>query len=424
MKRRVVLGCSAAFVGAFDFGFMTVAASALDRDLRFGGAYPWIFAAGSFAYAASVMPGGTLAARVRPSLVLGGGMLIAALGAATIALAPSAAAALAGRAMLGLGGGLSAAPALALVAGIEPPARRLAAFTYLGGAVATGFSTGVGLAAVLAPAIGWRAVLLLVAIALTGVAACARRDSRAQPGGRTVAVARDESRGARWVAAATIATTLGLASMGATPALTGASLAAAALLACGAYRHLRAWLAAPRQTLALCAAGAATTASGVGATVLLARALSAHGATASLALCAFGAALLPSVALAARLAHRAGPRAATAAGLAIQSIGTAGLGITFVLGVDPLLVLTPLLVLGAGHVVANAGAADAVTGVAGVHVAPAGGLLATAQYVGGGTGSVLVLGLAHATSGALGMAAAACIAATAGVWLALMARRP
>jgi hypothetical protein len=56
---------------------------------------------------------------------------------------------------------------------------------------------------------------------------------------------------------------------------------------------------------------------------------------------------------------------------------------------------------------------------AGDHAAPVGGLLVTAQYVGGGAGSLLVLGLAEHRGAPTAMAAAAVVAIVGGAMAAL-----
>jgi MFS family permease len=437
VNRSVALGCSATFVGAFDFGFLTLAAPALDRDLDLGAAYAWIFGAGSLAYGASVMPAGSLARRISPHRVLAAGLLLAATGATVVACAGGQVAALAGRALFGVGGGIAAAPAIALLAAIEPAPLRRAAFARLGGAVAVGFTLGVLLAATVP---SWRAVLLAFATLLAALATLARNprptsergqapfrgahnprpaSERGQAPFRGAHNPRPASErgqaplggaaaagGAWWFGAATAAATAALALAGAAPLLGVAALGVAGVLARAAWRRAADWLPPARgATLAICAAGAATTASGVGATVLLGREMGdGHG----LLLAAFGAAVPPAMTLARRLARRHGPRRSAAIGLSLQAVGIAGLGVALD---RPLALAVPLLVFGAGHVIANAGTADAVTALAGAHAAPAGGLLVTAQFAGGGAGSLLILAVADAATPATAFALAAFIAA-------------
>jgi hypothetical protein len=124
-------------------------------------------------------------------------------------------------------------------------------------------------------------------------------------------------------------------------------------------------------------AAAATTASGVGATVVLGRSLAGDPAAVPV-LAAFGIAALP----AARL--NLGARTASA-GLAVQALGIAGVALSanaFVVAV-----------FGAGHVLANAGVAERAAALAGEHVAPVAGLLVTAQYAGAGVGALLIAGI-------------------------------
>ena len=83
----------------------------------------------------------------------------------------------------------------------------------------------------------------------------------------------------------------------------------------------------------------------------------------------------------------------------------------------------PLLLFGAGHVIANAAVADAVMALAGVHAQPAGGLLVSAQYAGGGAGALLVVGAADGGGAPFGFVVAAAIAALGALPLAASCRR-
>jgi MFS family permease len=402
MTRRVALGCSATFAGAFDFGFMTLAAPALDRELGLGAAYGWIFSAGSLAYGASVMPAAGLAGRVAPPRLLATGLLLAASGAALVACAPGAAAALVGRALFGLGGGIAATPALALLAAIEPPAARRAAFARLGAAVTLGFTTGALLAA-LVPA--WRAVLLAFAAALTALAATAHNPRPTSERGQTPLWGLGAARGAWWFGGATVGVTVALGVGAVAPGAAGVVGAGALGMARTGWRRAG-WLPAARAaTLALCAAGAATTASGVGAIVLVGRALSdADGVV----LAAFGAAVPLAAVLARRAAAEVGAAGSAGIGLAVQAGGIAAIA----LAIDaPLALAAPLVAFGAGHAMANAGTADALTALAGVQAPRVGGLLVTTQFAGAGAGAVLAVGVADAAGQAVALALAAAIAA-------------
>jgi MFS family permease len=417
VTRRVLLGCSAAFAGAYDFGFMTLAGPMLDADLGLGSAYPWLFSAGSFAYGAAVMPAGALAARIAPRRILAAGMLLAAAGAALVACSRSPAPALAGRALFGLGGGVAAAPALALLAGIQPAAARRAAFARLGGGVTLGFTAGVTLAALAAPALGWRGVLIAFATVCAALAVVARGPTDGDAGAHRAGYG-----GASWCGAAAIAVATVVWSVDAAPLLALPALLVAVGCVRVAWRKAMRWLPSARAaTLAVCAAGAATTASGVGAIVLLGSALR-EGGTGGVVLGAFGLALLPAVAVAQRLTCRLGAAGAASGGLLIQAGGVAGLGLWLGVGSGPPALVAPLLVLGAGHVIANAGTADAITALRGGDAAPVAALLITAQYLGGGAGALLTVRVADAGGHPAAMAIAAVVAALGAIALSRVTR--
>jgi len=381
-----VICCVPAFLAAFDFGFMVLAGPRLGADLAAGGAYPWLFSAASFAYGAVVMPAG---ARFAPSRGLVAGLALAAAGCALVAVAGALPVALAGRVAFGLGGGIAAPAALAMLA------RRGTGFSALGAAVALGFACGVIVAAV-AP---WRAALGVMALATVAAAAsaAARSDSR-------TVVPPLTPRGAAWFAAATLALAGALAAHSPFLGLVAAALAAVAT------RRASPWLP-DRRVAAVLLAAAATTASGVGAMVVLGRSLAGDPAAAPV-LAAFGIAAVP----AARL--NLGARTASA-GLAVQALGLIGVALSANVIV--------VAVFGAGHVLANAGVAERATALAGEHVAAVAGLLVTAQFAGSGVGALVIAGIdarhGPATAGLAAAAIASTGAIVAGHHRALVHRR-
>jgi hypothetical protein len=175
------------------------------------------------------------------------------------------------------------------------------------------------------------------------------------------------------------------------------ALAAAVALAGGglrrAARSVGGWL--PRQPglAAVCLAAGATTASGVGGAALLGRALPDAGglspAATGLLLAAFGLAVPPAVPAARAISGALGASSCCGVGLATQGAALAALAATPLAAHGAL--AAAIMVFGAGHVVANAGAAQAAMGCATGHPGPIAGLLATAQYVGAGVGALVVL---------------------------------
>ena len=335
MTRRVAAGCAPALLGALDFGFLVVAAPELAAELEMASAYAWIFSAGSLAYGAVVMPAETLLGRFAASRVLAAGLAVAAAGIVLVAAAGGVAAALAGRVLFGAGTGAAAAPALVLLAGDD------AAYARMGGAIALGFSTGVLLGA----AGAWRTSLIAIAaLAAAGAVVAARVDDGLVP--------RRDSSGALRLGAATAAAGAFLALVRAEPVAGAVALAVAAALAASAWRAVGARLPEPRtRVLVACAAGAATTMSGVSAMVLLGLRLGGTPSSADdLVLALFGLATLGAVGAARRLTLRAGPLATAAVGLAAQ-----GLAILAVASPSPAVLVPSVALFGAAHVVANAG---------------------------------------------------------------------
>jgi hypothetical protein len=185
----------------------------------------------------------------------------------------------------------------------------------------------------------------------------------------------------------------------------GAALLVAGALGASGWRAVRGRLERPRGTLLVaCLTGAATTMSGVGAMVLLGLVLVETPSPADeLALALFGLATLPAVGLARRLGLSRGPLGAAAAGLAGQALAI------FAVASAPVLLVPAIALFGAAHVVANAGAAEAVMRHAREASATAAGLYATGQYVAAGIGPLVVLSDASgmAVAGAIALAGAA-----------------
>lgn len=471
MNRTTLCACVPAGLGAFDFGLLALAgprvASAVGAT---GDAYPWLFSASSFAYGAAVIPAAGVVARLGSAWALALGLAVAAAGTVALAAAAALGPALAARVLFGLGGALAATAALALLAGIADESARRAAFAAFGGAVGCGFAAG----AVLASLSAWRPVFALAGGACAVAAlACTRLADAGRPDGAMTARAlagvphtRAARASARALAGASTAragraaaggladapparaTAPGLADApparasarglaGALPApgvlggvpLAGAvvlvavaltqhgALLVAGLVAGGALagvglRRAAPWLPAQRSDLArVCAAGAATTGSGVSATILVGAALVAADQPTVL-LGVFGLAVVPGARLARVVAEHRGLSSAAAAGLVLQALGV----LLLAFAADAALIAAAVAVFGVGHVAANAGVAGTAATLAGPAAPAVGALLVAAQYVGGGVGPVLIAGLDTTR----GLVAAATIAALG----ALTLRRP
>jgi MFS family permease len=397
--RRTVAGCAPSLLGALDFGFLALAAPAIAADVELESAYGWLFSAGSLAYGAAVMPGGALLGHLAPGRLLAVGLTVAAAGSAALALAGDAALALAGRALFGAGTGMAAAPALVLLAEEDAAGSSDGGFARMGGAIAVGFSAGVLLGA----AGAWRLALVgVLAILMTMIATASSAAGRARRSGRGAP-------GALRLGAATAAAGAFLAALQAARLLLAlGALVAAIVVAASGWCAARGWLSASRGILVPCAAGATTTMSGVGGTVLLGQELGRSAAPGDgLVLATFGLATVPAMIVAGALGRRVGPTCTAMVGLAAQACAL--LLIAQVLDGGPALAaLAPAVALfGAGHVVANTGAATAVMRVGG---RPTAGLYITLQFLAAGAGPLVVVGGAGQSGTAAGMALAAAIA--------------
>jgi MFS transporter, DHA2 family, multidrug resistance protein len=388
--RAGLLGCAGILLGALDFGFMTLAGPAVDRDLDLGGAYRWLFSASSFGYGATLMIASRGVDRSGPVVVFRAGLVLYACGLTMAAAAPDASVLLAGRALLGVGGGALVPAALALLAGA---ADRRFAFASSGGAVASGFVCGVLLGALGAES-GWRAPLLALALAVLALVPLTRGARRPT----SAALVVPPPTGVVAIASSAVLAAAALSLAGRSPAACAATLAAAAVVAGAGLRRARGWLPAGargRTLTASCLAGAATTASGVGAAALLGRALPQAAelspAATGLVLATFGLAVPPAVVAARVIGDALGPAWCSGAGLAAQGIAIAGLAATPLAAYGA--VALGIAAFGAGHVIANAGAAEAAMDAAD-RPGPVAGLLATAQYAGAGIGAFAVLGSA------------------------------
>jgi MFS family permease len=413
MTRVLICGCLPALLGAFDFGFLALAGPRLAPSLGVAGsAYPWLFSTSSFAYGAAVMPAVALTARMGPARVLALGLAGVAAGAGTLAATSGLASTLVARALNGAGGALAAIAALALLAAIAREDQRRTAFAALGGAIALGFAAG----ALAAGIEQWRVVLGavgVIALASASLAASLRpgggsANARGATSGWGTPASVVRLRGGGRLTVAILCGAAGIAGADAREWWAIPALGLAAGLGVAALRRATDWLPPHRTALAAAvAAGAATTASGVGATILIAGALATHHLPGAL-LGAFGLAVLPGSSLASRLSQAVGARGTAAIGLAVQALGLIAVAAALTAGATP--VVVAILVFATGHVVANGGSAATVAEAAGAPAAPAVGLLIAAQYLAGGIGPLAATAIAAAHGAQVGIVAAAVLA--------------
>jgi MFS family permease len=378
VSRIALCGCLPAALGAFDFGLLALAGPRVAPQVGVdGAAYPWLFSSASFAYGSAVMPAAVLVGRLAPPRALAIGLAAVAAGAVTLAAARGLVPALAARVIAGAGGALAATAALALVSAIADPAARRAGFAAVGSAVAAGFAAG----ALAAATAHWRLVLVGVAAFTIAVATVAA----GLPGER--ASGQGTLRGVRPLSAAIVAAAVGVAAADA--AVAAAAIAAAVVLA-GAGMRAADWLPAARGPLvAVCVAGAATTAGGVGATIVLGSELATRDWSPAW-MATFGLGVLPGAALARRLGRRRGERAGLATGLTLQASALSLVALALAIAFDLPTLLATVVMFAIGHVAANSGAAAAIARLARDRVAPLAALLIAAQYVGAGVGPLLI----------------------------------
>ncbi len=172
-----------------------------------------------------------------------------------------------------------------------------------------------------------------------------------------------------------------------------------------------AWLPiARRRLVTVCVAGAAITAGGVGATIVLGTEMAAREWSPAW-MATFGLGVLPGAALARRLGQRRGARAGLAAGLWLQAVALSFSALTLSLAFGRLALLASVVAFAVGHVAANSSAAAAITDLARDHVAPLAALLIAAQYVGAALGPQLTDALATASGTSAAIASGAVLTA-------------
>ncbi|HWM12542.1 MAG TPA: MFS transporter [Solirubrobacteraceae bacterium] len=428
MKRSTVtlaLLCSAQFLIVLDVTIVAIALPDIRDDLGFSSSsLQWVLSAYTLTFGGLLVAAGRLGDLLcRRRLFVAG---LAAFGAASLAcaLAPTAGALVAGRAVQGVAAALLTPAALALLTAEFPePAARRHAVGWWTAAAAGGGASGWVLGGVLVQALGWTAVFLVnVPLCAAGAVVAARvlgRDDARREG---------SLRGLDVPGA--VAVTVGLAllmlaltrleSAGPDPlALAGLAGAAAALaLFARIERHAAApilpgWtLRRPAFTTAAGAAAvltAATTPAMFLAILYQQETLGRQALEAGLWCLPFNLAVIAGSLLGPRA--RWSPRAAMAGGLVAIAAGAAALMVREPAALPPAFVL-----MGAGLGVAAVASTASGTAALEAHdQGIASGVLNAAAQVGTALGLGLVVTLAAATSARAGLAAAAVFALVAAV---------
>lgn len=161
--RSIAIASAATFVAFLDTTVVNVALPDLRRD--FSGAslvtLSWVVAIYGVAFAALLTPGGRLADALGRKAVFLAGFAGFTLASALCALAPSAAALIALRALQGVGAAFMIPAALGIVLAVAPPDRRIAAVGLWGATTSIAAAAGPALGGLLIDAFSWRAVFVI-----------------------------------------------------------------------------------------------------------------------------------------------------------------------------------------------------------------------------------------------------------------------
>jgi MFS family permease len=420
---RLALLCVAQFVVVLDATIVAIALPAIGDDLGVSATgLQWVLSAYTLTFGGLLMLAGRAADLAGRRRAFRAGLGLFALASLACALAPTAAALVAARAVQGAGAALVAPAALALLVATESGgAARSRALALWTAAAAGGGASGWVLGGAISGGLGWQWVFAInVPVCLAGLALA----GRLLPESRERGVARLDVRGALALTAGVGAVLLGL-SRGESDGLAalGPLAAGLALLAYFARRQRRspapllppAALRAPglaRGTLAALALTGATTP----AMFLCVLHVQRHGgvapAEAGLLFAPFNLAVVAGSLAGPRVSARTGERPAMAGGLGAIAAGAGWLAATGAGSIGALLVAFGLMGCGLGVAsVASTAAGTRAAGSDGPGVAS--GLLNTAAQLGSALGLALLVGPAAAAGFAWGWAGAAVLAAAA-----------
>jgi EmrB/QacA subfamily drug resistance transporter len=175
------------FMFALDRLVVTTALPAIGRDLGGGvAALAWTVNAFTLAFSVLLLTGGALADRFGRRRVFAGGIAVFTLGSAAAALAPTAGALIAARALQGVGGAVIMPASLAILMAATPAARRGTVLGAWAAVAAVAAAAGPVAGGALAAALSWHWIFWLnvpVGLALIPLA-CRRLDESYGPHAR------------------------------------------------------------------------------------------------------------------------------------------------------------------------------------------------------------------------------------------------
>ena len=171
---RLALLCVAQFVVVLDVTIVAIALPAIGRDLGFAAAdLQWVLSAYTLTFGGGLLLAGRVADRYGRRRVFRIGLLLFAAASLACALAPTAAALIAARAIQGAGAALIAPSALALLVATAPDRQR--ALGVWTAAAAGGGASGWVLGGLITSGLGWEWVFLVnVPVGVAGAALAGR----------------------------------------------------------------------------------------------------------------------------------------------------------------------------------------------------------------------------------------------------------